>query len=123
MECLLRYASLFISLDACCWRYCLFPEPWLKTLKFLNSPSAQTARIFYAALLFAFFKKNLRLDPLTLRCAWHQHRVPPLFCRPLFYTTSLPASWCSCYVTHPCSFRLMPVVCATAYFRNPCSSR
>src|SRR5690554_3446180 len=46
MECLLRYASLFISLDACCWRYCLFPEPWLKTLKFLNSPSAQTARIF-----------------------------------------------------------------------------
>src|SRR5690554_1328567 len=35
-----------VWLDACCWRYCLFPEPWLKTLKFLNSPSAQTARIF-----------------------------------------------------------------------------
>src|SRR5690554_2849201 len=26
-----------VWLDACCWRYCLFPEPWLKTLKFLNS--------------------------------------------------------------------------------------
>jgi len=67
MECLLRYASLFISLDACCWRYCLFPEPWLKTLKFLNSPSAQTARIFTRLSQWFFTGNNQRLNNRHLR--------------------------------------------------------
>src|SRR5690554_760364 len=65
--CLLRYASLFISLDACCWRYCLFPEPWLKTLKFLNSPSAQTARIFTRLSQWFFTGNNQRLNNRHLR--------------------------------------------------------
>src|SRR5690554_2119001 len=67
MECLLRYASLFISLDACCCRYCLFPEPWLKTLEFLNSPSAQTARIFTRLSQWFFTGNNQRLNNRHLR--------------------------------------------------------
>src|SRR5690554_5109631 len=67
MGCLLRYASLFISLEACCWRYCLFPEPWLKTLKFLNSPSAQTARIFTRLSQWFFTGNNQRLNNRHLR--------------------------------------------------------
>src|SRR5690554_5708380 len=67
MECLLRYASLFLTLDACCWRYCLFPEPCLKTLKFLNSPSAQTARIFTRLSQWFYTGNNQRLNNRHLR--------------------------------------------------------
>src|SRR5690554_1726660 len=85
MECLLRYASLFISLDACCWRYCLFPEPWLKTLKFLNSPSAQTARIFTRLSQWFFTGNNQNLNNSHLR-------LDELFsegsCFPVFYFQS-----------------------------------
>src|SRR5690554_7889224 len=117
---------LFLTLDACCWRYCLFPEPWLKTLKFLNSPSAQTARIFtrlsqwfYTVNNQRLNNRHLRLDELfsegrclallffrsgavfvALRILVHYE----ILCRQLFYTTSLPESG------------LMPVVGATAYF-------
>src|SRR5690554_2877307 len=65
--CLLRYESLFLTLDACCWRYCLFPEPWLKTLKFLNSPSAQTARIFTRLSQWFYTVNNQRLNSRPLR--------------------------------------------------------
>src|SRR5690554_1607675 len=58
---------LFISLDACCWRYCLFPEPLLKPLKFLNSPSAQTARIFTRLSQWFFTGNNQRLINRHLR--------------------------------------------------------
>src|SRR5690554_4561258 len=58
---------LFISLDACCLRYCLFPEPCLKTLKFLNSPSAQTARIFTRLSQWFFTGNNQRLNNRHLR--------------------------------------------------------
>src|SRR5690554_411954 len=67
MVCLLRYASLFIPLDACCLRYCLFPEPLLKSLKFLNSPSAQTARIFTRLSQWFFTGNNQRLNNRHLR--------------------------------------------------------
>src|SRR5690554_1760266 len=58
---------LFISLDACCLRSCLFPEPLLKTLKFLNSPSAQTARIFTRLSQWFFTGNNQRLNNRHLR--------------------------------------------------------
>src|SRR5690554_771413 len=58
---------LFLTLDACCWRYCLFPEPWLKTLKFLNSPSAQTARIFTRLSQWFYTGNNQRLNNRHLR--------------------------------------------------------
>src|SRR5690554_3116894 len=58
---------LFIPLDACCLRYCLFPEPLLKPLKFLNSPSAQTARIFARLSQWFFTGNNQRLNNRHLR--------------------------------------------------------
>ena len=58
---------LFISLDACCLRYCLFPEPWLKSLKFLNSPSAQTARIFTRLSQWFLIGNNQMLNSRHLR--------------------------------------------------------
>src|SRR5690554_1874823 len=61
-------ASVFsVKLDACCWRYCLFPELWLKTLKFLNSPSAQTARIFTRLSQWFYTVNNQRLNNRHLR--------------------------------------------------------
>src|SRR5690554_6947040 len=56
-----------VSLDACCLRYCLFPEPLLKPLKFLNSPSAQTARIFTRLSQWFFTGNNQRLNNRHLR--------------------------------------------------------
>src|SRR5690554_3973313 len=56
-----------VSLDACCLRYCLFPEPLLKSLKFLNSPSAQTARIFTRLSQWFFTGNNQRLNNRHLR--------------------------------------------------------
>src|SRR5690554_5682174 len=58
---------LFISLDACCLRCCLFPEPWLKSLKFLNSPSAQTARIFTRLSQWFLIGNNQMLNSRHLR--------------------------------------------------------
>src|SRR5690554_1586812 len=58
---------LFISLDACCLRYCLFPEPSLKSLKFLNSPSAQTAIIFTRLSQWFLIGNNQRLNSRHLR--------------------------------------------------------
>src|SRR5690554_7602211 len=56
-----------VWLDACCWRYCLFPELWLKTLKFLNSPSAQTARVFTRLSQWFYTVNNQRLNNRHLR--------------------------------------------------------
>src|SRR5690554_7979854 len=58
---------LFISLDACCLRCCLFPEPSLKSLKFLNSPSAQTARIFTRLSQWFLIGNNQMLNSRHLR--------------------------------------------------------
>src|SRR5690554_5534911 len=57
-----HYFPSRVWLDACCWRYCLFLEPWLKTLKFLNSPSAQTARIFTRLSQWFYTGNNQRLN-------------------------------------------------------------
>src|SRR5690554_2074101 len=81
---------LFISLDACCLRYCLFPEPSLKSLKFLNSPSAQTARIFTRLSQWFLIGNNQMLNSRHLRS-------DEFFCRSPSCTTSLPELWSACY--------------------------
>src|SRR5690554_6265471 len=124
---------LFTTLDVYHLCFRLFPEPLLRSLKSGNSPSAQTARIFTFTPQMLFFGNNLRLDGTHLRLdelfAEGRYFAPlpfqsgvvlvtlrilvhyEIFCRQLFYTTSLP------------EFRLMPVVGATAYFRNHGSRR
>src|SRR5690554_7538313 len=63
----LHYFPSRVLLDACCLRCCLFPEPLLKPLKFLNSPSAQTARIFTRLSQWFFTGNNQRLNNRHLR--------------------------------------------------------
>ena len=88
-SCFLKAAALHnfpsrVSLDACCLRYCLFPEPLLRSLKSGNSPAAQTARIFTFTSQMLLIGNNLRLEGTPLRSdEW-------LFCRPMSGATSLP---------------------------------
>jgi len=79
----IHYFPSRVWLDVYHLRLRLFPEPLLRSLKSGNSPTAQTARIFTFTSQMLFFGNNLRLDGTHLRS-------DELFCRQLFYTTSLP---------------------------------
>src|SRR5690554_2690391 len=70
-SCFLKAAVLHhfpsrVWLDVYHLRFRLFPEPLLKSLKFLNSPAAQTARIFTFTSQMLLIGNNLRLEGTPL---------------------------------------------------------
>src|SRR5690554_3670844 len=64
---ILHYFPSRVWLDVYNLRFRLFPEPLLRLLKYGNSPTAQTARIFTFTSQMLFFGNNLRLDGTHLR--------------------------------------------------------